>query len=751
MKTKIFTLFLALVASAGTILASNTQVDGIWYDFDSSTKTASVTYRGSKPSTYSNEYSGAVVIPASITYNSETYNVTSVGENAFYECRDLTSVTIPNSVTSIGENAFAYCYGMTSVTIGNSVTSIGNSAFYSCASLTSIEIPNSVTSIGDHAFYGCRSLTSVIIGVTSIGDYAFKDCTGLTSLTLENSVESIGKQAFENDSSLVSVTIPNSVTSIGDWAFCYCYGLTSVIIGAKNTGRLTFSGCSGLTSVTIENSVECIGVSAFASCTGLTSIEIPNSVTSIGEEAFWGCTGLTSIEIPNSVTSIGGHAFYHCRSLTSVTIGNSVTSIGEYAFYGCNSLTSVAIGNSVESIEKGAFKGCTGLTSIEIPNNVTSIKTEAFLNCTGLTSVVVGATNIGRSAFGGCSSLTSLTLENSVESIGDEAFKESTGLMTSITIPYSLKSIGQDAFKGGNFTSVVWNAKNCNCYHFGTQVTSFVFGNGVEEIPEDICYHMSVRSVTIPNSVKSIGDRAFESCGGLNSVVIGNSVTSLGYYAFMFCTSLTSVTCLASTPPVPKDNSVFDETRFYIPLYVPAQSIELYKTASHWDAFGYILPVSCADETATSNVTATPSEDNSVILEWPAVENAVVYTIDIKKNGELICTLEFDENGLLISKRYYMPSRNGESRQTPAATQTAKGWRYKVEGLEAGAKYTYTITAKKNDDSVLFTKSIDFTMPSSQGVDQTESNENMQKVLRDGQVLILRGEHTYDAQGKLIK
>ncbi len=135
---KLFILLFALVASVSAIYASDTKVDGIWYDFDNTNNTATVTYRGGRHDSYSNEYSGSVVIPASVTYNGTTYSVTSIGNSAFYECSSLTSVTIGNSVTSIGDGAFQYCSSLTSVTIGNSVTSIGYDAFYYCSSLTSI-------------------------------------------------------------------------------------------------------------------------------------------------------------------------------------------------------------------------------------------------------------------------------------------------------------------------------------------------------------------------------------------------------------------------------------------------------------------------------------------------------------------------------------------------------------------------------------------------------------------------------------
>ena len=265
MKKKIFTLFFALVASVGIIYASDTQVDGIWYDFDESKKTATVTYRGGRHDSYSNEYSGSVIIPSSVTYNGTTYSVTSIGDEAFAACSSLTSVIIPNSVTIIGDYAFYRCSSLTSVTIPNSVTSIGSAAFAVCSSLASVTILNSVTSIGDEAFVACSSLTSINVGASnpnysSIDGVLFnKDKTTLVAYpggkqgayTIPNSVTSIGERAFRDCASLTSVNIGNSVTSIGGYAFYDCSSLTSVTIGNSVTsiGYAAFAGCSSLTSV----------------------------------------------------------------------------------------------------------------------------------------------------------------------------------------------------------------------------------------------------------------------------------------------------------------------------------------------------------------------------------------------------------------------------------------------------------------------------------------------------------------------
>ena len=178
---KIFSL-LIFTLCALSIWAHDFEINGIYYNIlTDKTNEVAVTYRGSSYHSYSDEYTGSVTIPSSVTYNGTTYSVTSIGKYAFYECKSLTSVTIPNNVTTIGEGAFYECKSLTSVTIPNSVTTIGEGAFSGCSGLTSVTIGNSVTSIGTIAFQGCSGLTSITIpnSVTSIGDEAFADCSGL--------------------------------------------------------------------------------------------------------------------------------------------------------------------------------------------------------------------------------------------------------------------------------------------------------------------------------------------------------------------------------------------------------------------------------------------------------------------------------------------------------------------------------------------------------------------------------------------
>ncbi len=257
------------------------------------------------------------------------------------------------------------------------------------------------------------------------------------------------------------------------------------------------------------------------------------SVTSIGESAFNGCSGLTSVSIPNSVTSISDGAFAYCSGLTgTLTIPSSVTSIGEEAFYGCYGLIgSLTIPNSVTSIGEEAFEWCSGLTELSIGNSLISIGYSAFFCCSGLTGT--------------------LTIPNSVTYIGTSAFQYCTGL-TSVSIPISVTSISDYAFA------------HCS----------------------------GLTSVKIPNSVTAIYFKAFYKCSGLTELSIPNSVTSIGKYAFSDC-KFNKVFCEATTPPVIGElkYEAFSEETYDVPLFVPSESIPLYKEAYDWKDFKNISAI----------------------------------------------------------------------------------------------------------------------------------------------------------------
>ena len=462
-------------------------------------------------------------------------------------------VTIPNSVISFGYSAFDSCESLISVTIPNSVTRIDDRTFSSCTSLTSIEVS------GNNKNYS--SIDGVLFNKDKSWLITYPAGKADSEYAIPNSVTSIGDSAFENCTSLTSVTIPDSVTSIGSGAFENCTSLKSIEVSENNKNYASIDGVlfnkdkselvtypAGKTDseYVIPNSVTSIGYSAFENCTSLTSVTIPGSVTSIDYSAFENCTSLTSVTIPNDVTSIGYGVFQGCTSLTSVTIPNSVTSIDSSAFSSCTSLIGITIPNSVTSIGYGVFQDCTSLSSVTIPNSVTSIGDSAFYNTAyyndesnwdngvlyisdclidtnynfdSTTDYVIkdGTRIIADSAFSNCDNLISVTIPDSVTSIGDSAFENCTNL-ASITIGNGVTSIGRSAFYNtayyndeSNWNNGVLYISDCLIGINGDfdSTTDYIIKDGTRFIADSVFSNCdNLISVTIPNSVKSLGDDA---------------------------------------------------------------------------------------------------------------------------------------------------------------------------------------------------------------------------------------------------
>ena len=735
-------------------------------------------------------------------------SVTSIGNSAFSQCSSLTSITIPNSITSIGEWAFSRCSSLTSITIPNSVTSIGNSAFSDCSSLTSVTIGNSVTSIGRFAFRYCSSLTSITLpnSVTSIGEEAFCDCSSLSSIIIPNSVMSIGRYAFRGCSSLTSVTIPNSVTDIGVGAFMNCSALTSVTIPESVTsiGRYAFDGCDALpvennlryadtylvgavdrtlSTYSIKEGTKWIGHDAFEDCSRLTSITIPNSVTSIGDYyAFGGCSSLSSVTIGNSVTNIGYKAFYGCTNLTdiiwnakkcsdfsyekkgqkifessniksftfgkdveyipaylclmmsnltSVIIPNSVTNIGLGAFYGCSSLNSVTIGNSVETVAKGAFFECSSITSITIPNSVTSIGDRAFEGCSALDTISINATTpptLGEKALSSVSicyipMCTQVDYVNSSWNDYVDTFEE-----------YLL-------YAGSYGPNINWKYKDSKLSLSGSGNIS-----KLDCTPWELLID-SIKEIEIENGITKIPADAFSNYTKLNKIILPSSLEEIGSNAFANCRRLYEIYSYASIPPLAEMSSF---TNYNATLYVPCEHKQYYQSDMVFSLFNKVECIS-SEEVETDGVIVVPGANN-VTITWLKEDGAETYSIVIKKEGEVVCTLTFNSAGQLINIAF-APGRN-DNHPAQYAEQVAngKGYRFTVTGLEEGTHYTYNIDVKNTADQTINSHAGEFTTQSTTAVENIEVSENdyAQKLIRNGQLIIIRNGVEYNTMGQEI-
>ena len=289
---KLKSLFATLVMLLCTISASahDFEMDGIYYNIVSSDDLViEVTFRGDNPNSYSNEYTGNVVIPEKVTYNGKTYSVTSIGFFAFDNCSSLTSITLPNSLKSIGEYAFAGCTNIKDVNISNLSVWCG------------IKFDSNPLSYAQNLCVDGKPIYDVIIpdGVTRINKYAFASYKNLKSIKFSDTVSRIDSLVFYKCINLKTIEIPNSVTSIDIDAF---------------------DGCTSLTSVKLSENLTSIPDGLFYNCHALSSITIPEGVASIGIYAFYGCSSLESIFMPETIVNIGECAFQQCNTLKSVTI-----------------------------------------------------------------------------------------------------------------------------------------------------------------------------------------------------------------------------------------------------------------------------------------------------------------------------------------------------------------------------------------------------------------------------------------------
>ena len=297
MKKVLLSLALILLPLAVSA-AGEIEIDGIYYKLNKKTKTYEVT---SNP----NKYAGDIIIPSMITYEGVDYNITRIGSDAFKDCSDLTSITIPSSITYFANGSFEGCTNL------------------------SLVVFNSNANIQFNEVFGNQVEKCILgEGVTSIGERAFSGCSNLLSIDIPNSVETIKYGAFENCFKLASVIIPNSVKTIETNAFDGCNGLTTITIGSgiENVKdiKYAFHIVHPIKRIIINNNALIANSndldSSMSAIFGEFAEEyiLGENVTSIGDYAFHGCAGMKSVIIPSGVNSIGRYAFQFCRLLTDI-------------------------------------------------------------------------------------------------------------------------------------------------------------------------------------------------------------------------------------------------------------------------------------------------------------------------------------------------------------------------------------------------------------------------------------------------
>ncbi len=544
----------------------------------------------------------------------------SIGESAFTNCTGLTRIVFPDSVASIGEYAFNENDALAEVTFGTGIQTINGRAFYGCDALRSVQFPDELAegvslSLGVYAFSNCDALETVELpeGTASIGEGCFSYSEQFNSIEIPASVESVGVAAFTEtalvaaqaeedavyaDDWLLSVSdslyltcstlddrvlhpgtvgiadrafirlngtsyvgapelsiidFPASVKYIGEYAFYQSPRLSQVTATTRNSlvkvGAYAFAYCGVLNNVRFSDGLLEIGQDAFLQCTQLYNNSnnpnwlVPSTVTRIGSYAFlnsglwtraaddgviyaghWavGYQGTeVNVTLESGTVGVADYAFYNASSLESVVGLNGATHVGVGAFYGCESLTSASLNRNLERIGAYTFYGCTSLWYITLPSNLTAIDHHAFYNCSALSGLDLSGSRvrtIANRAFYGCSALARIDLGSSLEYIGTRAFYGCAALTVAqvpfaVTIPGTVKEIGDAAF-----------AKSA--------ISSLTLQDGIQKIGKDAFRLTQVTAVRIPDSVKEIGEAAFYDASKNMTIDLGKGVEYIGDYAF---------------------------------------------------------------------------------------------------------------------------------------------------------------------------------------------------------------------------
>ena len=549
--------------------------------------------------------------------------LTSLGENTFQNSKKLMTVTFPDSLETLPQYLFSWCYDLKSVTLGKNVKNISAHSFLNCKSLESIVIPDTVTFIGEYAFSECETMTTVTMGsgVKEISDFAFFNCKELEAINLSSVVESIGQGAFAGCEKISSVIIPDSCRTLGTQAFQKCHALASVTLG----DGLTTIGSEAFAETAIyENAIGVLIIDGWvieAKIKEITAIELPQSIYGIATGAFFECTVLESINF-KGIKYINSSAFAYCKSMQAAFFDNELIEIGDYAFFGCELLRRTTLGNSLVRIGAYAFASCPRIDniaeSIILPATLTSIGSSAFKDTLAYNNVEYGVVcigdwavdvkdapamsvysdiifpegirgisdyccdniyvshsivispdveYIGRGAFYGEYMVPAILLPENLKSIGDYAFYNCTGTwfgengvtvipqgteyigrssfyncksMVGLTVPGSVKTIGDYAFYGCE------NLGDSNLYADEEQTETLtgqvIIENGVEHIGSRAFYKCnSLVEIVIPDSVTYLGVRAFYNCAKLKNVSFGNGLKEIPEYTFYKCELLESV------------------------------------------------------------------------------------------------------------------------------------------------------------------------------------------------------------------
>ena len=627
-------LLLFMITLLPVLGNAQTLIDGIYYNLNSSDNTASVTNNSNS------YYSGRIVIPEQVFYEGITYSVTSIDDNAFNNCTNLTNVSISNSVTSIGKGAFGKT-SLRTLIVGTGVLQFNSQAFsgatqpirtiwlsntpsqnYSVAQGIVNYVANSqYGSLNNKIEYKYLSSLFNVDGVTYVPvSPSERTCDAIDCIYDELKTE------VNINTSVNYQGIDMIVMNVQPYTFYQNPYLQKVNLDVSGrVSQYALSNCQNLQIALLGNNVTNIDDYAFNNCQKLESIIIPDAVNAIGQYAFSGCSDMASVYIGDGASTIGQYAFSNCLNLTSINLGNKTRLIQQYAFSGCSSLPNITIPGSVHFIDNYAFDGCTALKEVVMAEHIGEVVTTSFDDCSLSNNstktyykivlsfmahegdevsfdyvVNEGTLNINDGdkidTPSGANPVRSGNYKKIITRSGLFVVTYTLGKLCKISniklIDSDILAMGSYIFKDCPLDSIYVNRKisnNNSPFDSNTTLRSVVITDIAEKIPEKEFFGcINLQDVQIGNGVTTIGDWAFSGCSSLKSFSFGINVSNIGKETFSDCTALTQLISHAATPPICGDQALDDINKWTCKLFVPKGCIGAYQAADQWKEFFFI-------------------------------------------------------------------------------------------------------------------------------------------------------------------